>query len=292
MKQLIKIIPFILVFMLLSGCGSSIKNREEKLPGLEEKSPEKTITQEEQIFSDQFQTVSELPVSEEFVDLLYLNSLTEAEPLVLPTPEPIDETAILESIFGANKSWPAEYLAPDMPAYTKGEIVNWIATDGEQSIDIVINGTNEQELEEYLLELEKNGFSKDYDTYSKGLFTVEASFNFGGKLWISSYQQTLKKWPQDILGFVPPLEKGLLINMDLTGEEADIVFGYLSYIDLTREELDQWISTLTNSGFENDNDQIVKYNVQYKGKEYKEFSISIESMDEKEWSLYYYFENN
>ena len=90
------------------------------------------------------------------MEMLYLNSLTEPDPLTPPGGSSIDDFT------GIKDDWPAEYLHPDMPVYTKGRISSWNTWDNYNPYDIfiIIKDTNQEDLDEYMMELQARGFMK------------------------------------------------------------------------------------------------------------------------------------
>lgn len=289
MKKRIKLLfPIILLIFSTAGCNfvKHIIN-----PGQGDPITDTNIPAEERSFANQFTTVTNKPVSDEFVQILYLNSLMEAEPMESSSDLPIDPEDILNKFLGIKNNWPAEYLAPDMPEYTNGEIAQWYSMGDEYDITIVIDGTNQSELDEYILAIEANGFYDNYGRYCKGPFSVELKFTSGGSLEISSYKEDVLEWPADILGFMPPLEKGFLGSVNLT-TEGDMAYGDLYFNDLSENDIASWEKALEGAGFESDGYMSYrKENVELRGKRYKIFSAFFQDNGVNEWILYFSFRN-
>jgi hypothetical protein len=113
-----------------------------------------------------FKTVSQYPINEKMVELLFLNSLSEEQVIVpgtsTPVPEINEENAMEKAMefLGVKTDWPKSYLSPDMPPYLKGKINGWNSGGrGEDDIFILIDDTNREDLDEYIKSLEDNGFS-------------------------------------------------------------------------------------------------------------------------------------
>ncbi|MCX7773930.1 MAG: hypothetical protein N2376_12545 [Clostridia bacterium] len=277
MKRLLTMV--ILSVLLVSGCGPA-------------KTTRKDIPKKVQEFSDSFKTVKEYPISKDMVDLLYLNSLNEPE-VMTPTPNTPLPSMSPEDALGAmfgNPEWPAQNVSPDMPPYPKGKMTGWNTWGGdENSIFILIDGTSKDDLEAYTKELEKNGFYEDNGRYVKGVYSIEFQWNSDTILQISSYKEKVLSWPEDILKFVPPLEKGYLTNVNAPAE--DNPYGDLYFIGLTEEDIKAWEEVLKNEGFTVDSGTYSKENVKSGGKSYKHFSAFFESNGTNEWILYFEFSN-
>lgn len=288
-KRIKLLIPIILLLILMAGCNL-VKNIIKPAKG--DPITNAKIPAEERTFADQFTTVTNKPISDEFVQILYLNSLMEPEPMETSSDLPIDQDDLLNKFFGVKNNWPAEYLAPDMPEYTSGKISQWYSMGDEYDISITIDGTNQSELDEYILALEANGFYDNYGRYCKGPFSVELEFSYGGSLVITSYKEDVMEWPVDILGFMPPLEKGFLASVNLNPEDG-MACGDLYFNDLCEDDIANWEEALKNAGFEVDGYRsYTKDNVELRGKRYKVFSAFFESNGVNEWILYFSFRND
>jgi hypothetical protein len=268
-----------IVLAVLTGCGPADKTN-------------KNLPKEEQAVIDQFKTVSENPAGHDMAYLLYINSLGEEE-ILTPTPTTplpdMDEEEILKHFLGVNDEWPAEYLHPDMPPYPKGEIngcMPW--EDDPYDLFILIKETSREDLDAYIEDLESNGFVENNGSYCKGLFTVEFQFNSSTVLQITSRKERVYSWPEDLMDIMPPLEKGDLIGFYYP-EDGEL-YGSLYFINLTREDIQEWEKTLEDAGFTVSDGYYEITDVVYKGKTYSRFYAFIDSNGPNEYSLFYQFE--
>ena len=225
MKKLV--VPIILTIALMTGCGAvGGKSASEVL---------KDALKEDLVFSSQFSTVTEYPMSDENIEALYLVSLTDPEPLEIQEDSGAGGYSINEYL-GVKTDWPAEYLHPDMPVYTWGRMVGWntYGSENPYNLFIIIRDTGENDLEEYRKELEARGFSGSSDYYKKDDFSIEFQFNSKTTLQISSYRIKAHDWPYQ-LEFMPPPEKGKLV--DFTIKEGRTLFGELYFADMTEDDV-------------------------------------------------------
>lgn len=288
MKKLV--LSIILIIVLMAGCGTaSGKPAGGKPAGSVDL---KDVPKKDLVFSSQFSTVTDYPMSDENVEALYLVSLTEPEPLEVPGGSGIDGSSI-NDIMGIKDDWPAEYLHPDMPVYTWGRITGWNTWGPENpyNLFILIRDTSEEDLEEYRKELEARGFHGGPNSYSKDLFEIDFQFNSKDTLQISSYRDEVEEWP-DELSFMPPPKKGYIIDFTMT-EGGDTAYGELFFADMTEEDIEEYEKVLLEAGFtRRDHFSYSIGNVRLNGKKYDEFSGFFEYYDYMEWIFYYSFENN
>lgn len=76
------ILPVILVISLITGCGVANNNPADNTSIVSRVFED--IPKGEIIFANQFETVSEYPFKNDMMEMLYLNSLTEPDPLAPP----------------------------------------------------------------------------------------------------------------------------------------------------------------------------------------------------------------
>ncbi len=271
-------IILLIISVLLAGCGPGEKTL-------------KNLPKEEQAFSNDFKTVAEYPIGDNMAYLLYVNSFNEEE-VMTPTPStPFPEMDLDDAIgflSGGKTNWPKEYLSPDMPPYTKGKIVVWNNSEGEFNVFIRIKDTNQQDLDEYIKELEKNGFYENNGRYCKDTFSIELDL-YGNTLDIDSYKEDVTDWPDDLLGFVPPITDGYLTSVNPPSEDTGN-YGDLYFIELTEEAIDAWEAELKSKGFEVESRSYTLHDFKHKGKLYKSFSAFFENNGGNEWMLYFTFE--
>ncbi|HOQ76735.1 MAG TPA: hypothetical protein PK369_09240 [Thermoclostridium sp.] len=283
MKKLV--LSIILTVVLMTGCGTTGgKTAGGKLADSEVL---KDVPKEDLVFSGQFSTVSEYPMSYENIEALYLVSLAEPEPLEVQEGSGAGGS-LINDYLGIKTDWPAEYLHPDMPVYTWGKITGWNTWGPENpyNLFIIIKNTSEADLEEYRRELEARGFSGSSDYYKKDDFSIEFQFNSKSTLQISSYRIETMDWP-DELAFMPPPEKGKLVDFTLTDGE-DSVYGELFFTDMTEDDVLAYEELLLEAGFTRTD--YLSYsidNVSFDGKKYGEFSGFFEGYSEDEWLFYY-----
>ena len=278
------ILPVILVISLITGCGVANNNPADNTSIVSRVFED--IPKGEIIFANQFETVSEYPFKNDMMEMLYLNSLTEPDPLAPPGGSSIDDFT------GIKDDWPTEYLHPDMPVYTKGRISSWNTWDNYNPYDIfiIIKDTNQEDLDEYILELEARGFYESSGYYSKDLFSVHFEFRSKDKLKINSYKTEPEEWPEEILGFMPPPRKGYLTYVGL--EMGESVWGDLRFIEMTEEDIEEYGNDLLAAGFKLDEyGNYIMENVRLNGKTFDEFSGFFERYDTRDWIFYFSFKN-
>lgn len=276
-----QVILVICIAIVLTGCGST-------------KDTLKKISKQDQAFADDFKTVKENPVGEDMAYLLYLNSLNEDEPMTptpnTPLPE-MTEDELMEKFLGVKTDWPAEFLSLDMPEYTAGKINGWNTWgDSKYDLFILIDNTSQKDLDAYIEALKANGFTEEGDRFIKDLFYVEFQFNATSILQISSNKEDLVEWPDDFLGFMPPVTEGYLVTVSPPSDEEP--YGDLYFIDLTEDEILTWESTLEDKGFTIDYGSYSKSDVTLNGKKYKHLSAFFESNGGNDQILYFSFDND
>ena len=195
-------------------------------------------------------------------------------------------TAILAQT-PAHKEWPAAYVHPDLPIYQAGKFKGWNQWDksNEYSLFMIIEETNQTDLDEYILQLKAAGFeTHDGSTYHKDLFDVGLQFNNPTILQISSSKITSLVWPKKWLEGVPEQKRGTLTNMIEPSEEMP---GYvqLYYINLPRQDLDIWLQELKKAGFSIEGNSASKSNMSLSGKTYRSLDIQVEDNGTDEWMI-------
>jgi hypothetical protein len=183
--------------------------------------------------------------------------------------------------------WPTKLVHPDMPAYKAGKLKGWNYWDkkDESSIFMLIDGTNQSDLDKYISQLEAAGFEKaGSKKYHKGLYDIGLQFNTDTILQISSTRIKTLEWPKAFLAGIPELKKGALTNMITpTNDMPDYV--QLYFINLSQAELDAWLADLGAAGFTIDGGSATKANMKLKDKTYKSLYIQPGENGMNEWTL-------
>jgi predicted lactoylglutathione lyase len=183
--------------------------------------------------------------------------------------------------------WPGALLPSDMPEYKKGKLNGH--NSGGNEIMIVISETNEEDLDAYIKDLEKAGYVKKSGRYCKGLYEIDYQFNSDTVLQISVYKEQEQKWPKELLGDVPALQKGNLVSIIEPSEETGN-YGDMYFINLTEDDIKEWEKSLEAKGFEVSDKSYSKKDVKYMGKSYSALEIYFESNGDDEWNLYFGYE--
>lgn len=186
-----------------------------------------------------------------------------------------------------HKQWPAGLMHPDMPVYQAGKFKAWNQWDKSNtySIFMIIEETNQADLDKYITKLKASGFEeKNTDTYHKDNFDVKLQFNSNTILQISSSKITGLEWPNAWLKDIPEPNKGTLTNMIEPSEEMPDYL-QLYYINLTPEDVNAWLQALKKAGFTIEGHSASKANVNLGEKSYHSLSIQIEDNGPNEWMI-------
>jgi hypothetical protein len=180
-----------------------------------------------------------------------------------------------------------------MPVYKAGKFKGWNRWDksNDYRIFMLIEQTNQSDLDKYIVQLKAAGFEeKSSTTYHKDLFDVELQFNSNTILQISSNRIQVLEWPKTWLDGIPEQKTGALTGVIEPSEEMpDYV--QLYFINLTHTDIDGWLQDLKKAGFKVEGDGASKGNVSLGGKTYKSLDIQIQENGTNEWMLDFNYSN-
>ncbi len=165
------------------------------------------------------------------------------------------------------EGWPADKISSDIVEYTMGEVVNSGGT--ESDFTILVDNTSEEDLNEYLLLLENNGWYTSSDYAEKKNVSLYFQFNAENLLQISVYTQHLGTWPSDKVpaDIVPP-EKGILIgDVEISGD-TDAYYISFEYSGLSEDDVRQYMESYLERGWTGD-EYYIRKNINWKGKNYR-----------------------
>lgn len=183
--------------------------------------------------------------------------------------------------------WPAAYLHPDLPMYKAGKFKGWNHWDknNEYSIFMLIEETNQANLDQYIVQLKAAGFeTQNGTTYHKDLFDVELQFNTPTILQISSHKISTLEWPKKLLEGVPEQKNGTLTQFIEPSEEMP-GYVHLYYINLSQKDLGIWLQELIKAGFTIEGNNASKSNMILSGKTYPSLDIQVEDNGTNEWMI-------
>jgi hypothetical protein len=192
------------------------------------------------------------------------------------------------SVFAQNaehSKWPTALVDKDMPVFKGGKFKGWNQWDksNEYSIFMIIEETNQADLDKYIAQLKNAGFEQiDEATFRKDLFEVKVQFNSNSILQISSRRINVMAWPSKWLNGVPEPKGGVLIQVDEPSEEMP-GYVHLYIINFHREKVDAWLQDLKKAGFTIEGDGASKANMSLAGKTYKSLSIQLQENGSGEW---------
>ncbi len=171
------------------------------------------------------------------------------------------------------EGWPTNNISGDIPEYTMGEVINSGGT--ENDFTILVDNTSEEDLNEYLLHLEDNGWYTGSDYAEKKNISLHFQFNAENLLQISVYTQHLGAWPSDkVPAEIVPPEKGILIgNVDISGDSNAYYISF-EYSGLSEDDVRQYMESYLEKGWTGD-EVYIRKNISWKGKNYR---ANIESM--------------
>jgi hypothetical protein len=187
--------------------------------------------------------------------------------------------------------WPSQLVHPDMPVYKAGKFKGWNYWDKNDtsSIFMIIENTNQGDLDKYIAQLKAAGFEvKNGNIYHKGLFDVDLQFNAKTILQISSRKIKGFEWPAKLLSGIPELKKGTLTNIIEPSEDMP---GYvqLYYVNLTGDDVRAWFVELQKAGFTLEDNFAEKTKAALQGKSYKTLNIQVEENGTNEWMIDFNF---
>ena len=179
------------------------------------------------------------------------------------------------------EGWPEGKIPDEIPEYKKGKVVN---SGGYAEEYTILVETEEEELKEYLDQLEGLGWYVDRDdrfpmARNKNI-SLNFQFNSKTLLQISVYVQKQGSWlgdelPSDIF----PPDKGTLVGevvISDIGEKDDVVYNITyDYEGLSNEDVVEYMQKLINKGWQGDEYMVSKI-VEWKG---NRFEASIEVME-------------
>jgi hypothetical protein len=184
-----------------------------------------------------------------------------------------------------HRKWPAALVDQDMPVFTGGKFKGWNQWDksNEYSLFMIIEETNQAELDKYITQLKAAGFEQiDEATFRKDLFEVKVQFNSKTILQISSHRINTMVWPGKLLTGVPEPKGGALTQVDEPSEEMP-GYVHMYIINFKREKVDAWLQDLKKAGFIVEEDGASKPNMTLAGKTYKSLSIQLQENGSGEW---------
>ena len=179
------------------------------------------------------------------------------------------------------EGWPEGKIPDEIPEYKKGKVVN---SGGYAEEYTILVETEEEELKEYLDQLEGLGWYVDRDdrfpmARNKNI-SLNFQFNSKTLLQISVYVQKQGSWPADELpSDIFPPDKGTLVGevvISDIGEREDVAYNITyDYEGLSIEDAGEYMQKLIDKGWQGDAYMVSKI-VEWKG---NRFEASIEVME-------------
>ena len=192
-----------------------------------------------------------------------------------------------------HKQWPAKHVHSDMPVYQGGKFKGWNQWDksNDNSIFMIIEETNQSDLDRYIAQLKAAGFEDKGDgAYRKDLFEVKLQFNSDTILQISSSKINVLEWPTTLLVGIPIMNKGVLTEVLEPGEDMP-GYVHLYFTDLSRQAVEAWLQELKRAGFTVEGNSAYKANANLGGKTYTSLSIQVEDNGPDEWMVDFNYSN-
>ena len=199
----------------------------------------------------------------------------------------IGEDALGKALDGGGltvEGWPEGKIPAEIPEYRKGKVVN---SGGYEEEYTILVETEEEELKEYLDQLEDSGWYVDRDDRFPMARekNISLNFQFNSKtlLQISVYVQKQGSWPVDELpSDIFPPDKGTLVGEvaisdigEREGTAYNIAYGYEG---LSIEDAGEYMQKLIDKGWQGDAYMVSKI-VEWKD---NRFEASIEVMEYQE----------
>lgn len=162
------------------------------------------------------------------------------------------------------------YIPDEIPEYPKGEVVN--SAGDEREYIILVDNTNQEDLNEYLQTLEENGWYTSLSDYArKNNITLYFQFNAENLLQLTVYVEKLGTWPTDKLpiDIVPP-EKGVLlgeVGIVDNSSKTEAYYITIEYSGLSNDDVREYMEAYLDRGWEGD-EYYIKSTIEWKGKQF------------------------